>query len=427
MKILVVGRGGREHALCRKIKESPLVSKVYAAPGNAGMADVAELVPVQESDHETLVQFAQECGIDLAIIGPEAPLLAGLADSFRAAGLRVFGPSRAAAEIEGSKALAKEIMKKYGIPTAEYAVFEGFTQAQAFLKQKGAPMVVKADGLAAGKGVVVAQSVEEAEEALREMLLGRRFGAASARVVLEEFMEGEEVSLMALVNGEVVIPLEPAQDHKRAFDGDQGPNTGGMGAYSPVPQIPREIMEEAVETILKPIAKALVREGRPFCGVLYAGLMITKDGPKVVEFNARFGDPETQVVLPRMKSDLVEVILRLLDGESPEIVWDEQSVLGVVAAAKGYPGPYETGTLLEGLDDLSPDVFIFHAGTGKNVHGQFVTAGGRVFLLAAKGQTIGEAQERVYAELEKVKCPGVFYRRDIGYRAAQPKAEIAAL
>ena len=423
MKVLIVGRGGREHALCWKVRQSPLVSEVFAAPGNAGMEDCAVRVPLAESEQEKLVEFAQRAGIALTIIGPEAPLLEGLADRFREAGLKVFGPNRAAAEIEGSKAFAKELMKKYGIPTAEYAVFTDCGEALAYLQEKGAPIVVKADGLASGKGVVVAETLSEAEEAIRCMLLDHKFGEACAKIVLEESMEGEEISLMALVHGETVIPLEPAQDHKRAYDGDRGPNTGGMGAYSPVPQVKREIIEEAVETILKPCARALVQEGRPFTGVLYAGLMITEDGPKVVEFNARFGDPETQVVLPRMKSDLVEVILRLLDGETPEILWEEQGMLGVVAAAVGYPEKCETGAVLQGLTELSPDVHLFHAGTCRDEEGRFLTAGGRAFLLGAKGRTIPEARERVYRELDKVQCLGIFYRRDIGLRAYQTMQE----
>ena len=417
MKVLIVGRGGREHALCWKVKQSPLVSEVFAAPGNDGMEDVAARVPILESEQEALVQFARENEIGLTIIGPEAALLEGLADRFREAGLTVFGPSRAAAEIEGSKAFAKGLMKKYNIPTAEYAVFEDYAEARAYLQEKGAPIVVKADGLASGKGVVVAQTISEAEEALREMLLERRFGEASAKVVLEEFMDGEELSLMALVHGEIVIPLEPAQDHKRAYDGDRGPNTGGMGAYSPVPHIPTEAIEQAVETILKPCARALVQEGRPFTGVLYAGLMITKEGPKVVEFNARFGDPETQVVLPRMESDLVQAIMQLLDGKPTRLVWSKEAVLGVVAASKGYPEKYEVGAVIRGLDQVSPDVLVFHAGTMKNGQRDFETKGGRAFLLAATGGDICTAQERAYSELAKVSCSGIFYRGDIGSRA----------
>jgi len=417
MKVLIIGRGGREHALCWKVKQSPLVSEVLAAPGNDGMEDVAARVPIQESEQETLVQFALENEIALTIIGPEAPLLEGLADRFRQAGLTVFGPNRAAAEIEGSKAFAKDLMRKHGIPTAEYAVFEDYEEARTYLQEKGAPIVVKADGPASGKGVIVAQTIAEAEAALREMLLEHRFGEASAKVVLEEFMEGEELSLMALVHGEKVIPLEPAQDHKRAYDGDRGPNTGGMGAYSPVPHIPITIIEQAVETILKPCARALVQEGHPFTGVLYAGLMITKDGPKVVEFNARFGDPETQVVLPRMESDLVEVILRVLDEQRPTINWTEEAVVGVVAAAEGYPGKSETGAVIQGLDELSPAVLVFHAGTAKNQQGQFVTTGGRAFLLASRGTTIQTAKDAAYGCLERVRCPGIYYRTDIGYRA----------
>lgn len=417
MKVLVIGRGGREHAICQKVKESPLVSQVFVAPGNAGMADAAALVPIQESDQTALIHFAKTHNVDLIIIGPEAPLLEGLGDRFREVDLRVFGPSKAAAVIEGSKSFAKDLMVKYGIPTGEYGVFSNYEDAKAYLYRKGAPIVVKADGLAAGKGVVVAKTILEAEEAIREMLLEKKFGEASAKVVLEEFLEGEEISLMALVHGETVIPLETAQDHKRAYEGDRGPNTGGMGAYSPVPHINSEIVKEAIDSILKPTAKALVKEGRPFSGVLYGGLIITETGPKVIEFNARFGDPETQVVLPRMKSDLVEVILRLLEGDTPEIVWENEAMLGVVVASKGYPNQCETGAVLHGLADLSPDVFVFHSGTAKNDEGQYVTHGGRVFLIAAKGNTIKEAQGTVYSELEKVQCDGIFYRKDIGHRA----------
>ena len=363
-----------------------------------------------------MVQFALENEIALTIIGPEAPLLEGLADRFRQAGLTVFGPNRAAAEIEGSKAFAKDLMRKHGIPTAEYAVFEDYEEARTYLQEKGAPIVVKADGPASGKGVIVAQTIAEAEAALREMLLEHRFGEASAKVVLEEFMEGEELSLMALVHGEKVIPLEPAQDHKRAYDGDRGPNTGGMGAYSPVPHIPITIIEQAVETILKPCARALVRKDTlSRCALCRAD--DHQGRSKVVEFNARFGDPETQVVLPRMESDLVEVILRVLDEQRPTINWTEEAVVGVVAAAEGYPGKSETGAVIQGLDELSPAVLVFHSGTAKNQQGQFVTTGGRAFLLASRGTTIQTAKDAAYGCLERVRCPGIYYRTDIGYRA----------
>lgn len=415
MKVLVIGRGGREHAICRKVSESPLVEKVFVAPGNPGMTDVAELVAIEESNHEQLLDFAQSKEVGLTIIGPEVPLLAGLADQFQAAGLKVFGPQKAAAEIEGSKSFAKELMKKYKIPTADYAVFTSYEEARQYVEEKGAPIVIKADGLAAGKGVTVAFTKEAAFAALEEMLVAARFGEASSRVVVEEFLSGEEFSLMAFVNGEVVIPLEIAQDHKRAYDGDEGPNTGGMGAYSPVPQIGSETVQTAVDTILIPAAKALVQEGRSFCGILYAGLIKTDEGPKVIEFNARFGDPETQVVLPRLQSDLVEVILELLSGGRPILTWDSQAMLGVVVASKGYPGSYQNGAVLAGLADI--DQFVFHAGTAKNQAGDFVTAGGRVLLVGAKAPGLNEAQAKVYKELEKINCSGIFYRKDIGMKA----------
>jgi phosphoribosylamine---glycine ligase len=417
MKVLIIGRGGREHALCRKVSESALVEKVFVAPGNHGMEDVAERVAIDESNHEQLIQFATEQGIGLTIIGPEVPLLEGLADKFEAEGLAVFGPRRLAAEIEGSKSFAKEIMRKYEIPTADYAVFTNYEEAKQYIKEKGAPIVIKADGLAAGKGVTVALTLEEALQSAEEMLVGQKFGEASARVVIEEFLSGEEFSLMAFVNGEVVIPLEIAQDHKRAFDGDQGPNTGGMGAYSPVPHIANETVETAIKTILKPAAKAMVQEGRSFCGILYAGLIASEKGPKVIEFNARFGDPETQVILPRLKSDLVQTILDVLAGGAPELVWDEQSMVGVVVAAKGYPETYEKGAVLKGLADFSNEVYTFHAGTNKNSLGEFETAGGRVLLVGAKAVSLKEAQDVVYQELEKLSCDGVFYRKDIGFKA----------
>jgi len=420
MNVLIIGRGGREHAICRKVSESLNVEKVFAAPGNPGMADVAELVTIAESEHEQLLQFAKEKGVGLTIIGPEVPLLEGLADKFEAAGLAVFGPRAAAAEIEGSKSFAKELMKKYNIPTADYAVFTNYEDARNYIEEKGAPIVIKADGLAAGKGVTVALTKGEALASIEEMLIDAKFGAASSRVVIEEFLAGEEFSLMAFVNGEVVVPLEIAQDHKRAFDGDLGPNTGGMGAYSPVPQIGDDTVQTAVETVLIPAAKAMVDEGRSFCGVLYAGLIKTIEGPKVIEFNARFGDPETQVVLPRLKSDFVQVVLELLNGGCPALEWDEQAMIGAVVAAKGYPEVYEKGAVLTGLTDINQEVFTFHAGTAKNEEGEFVTAGGRVLLVGAKAGSIVEAQGKVYRELEKLTCDGVFYRKDIGAKAILP-------
>jgi phosphoribosylamine---glycine ligase len=414
MKVLVVGKGGREHAICRKVSESPLVTEVFAAPGNPGMEDCASLVKLNEDQHEELISFAKEEQIGLTIIGPEVPLLEGLADQFAAEGLKVFGPQKAAAIIEGSKSFAKDLMKKYGIPTAEYETFTDYAEAKAYLGKVGAPIVIKADGLAAGKGVVVAMTEQDAQSALQEMMLDAKFGQASASVVIEQFLTGEEFSLMAFVNGETVIPLEIAQDHKRAFDGDKGPNTGGMGAYSPVPHIHKETVETAVQKVLIPAAKAMVQEGRSFTGILYAGLIETSDGPKVIEFNARFGDPETQVILPRLKSDLVEVMLDLSEGRQPELEWHEESMIGVVVAANGYPEEYEKGAVLKGIETMSQ---VFHAGTAKNSDGDFLTNGGRVLLVGAKAASLKEAQQKVYAELEKLECPETFYRKDIGGRA----------
>lgn len=417
MNVLVIGRGGREHAICRKMKESSKVDKVFVAPGNDGMTDVAELVAIDESNQAELVKFAQEQQIGLTFIGPEIPLLEGIVDTFQEAGLKVFGPKQSAALIEGSKSFAKDLMQKYSIPTAEYAVFSDYEQAKQYVEKLGAPIVIKADGLAAGKGVTVAMTMEEALAALKDMLLDEKFGDASATVVIEEFLDGEEFSLMALVNGEVVVPLEIAQDHKRAYDGDKGPNTGGMGAYSPVPQIPAEAVQTAIETVLHPAAKAMIQEGRSFCGILYAGLILTKKGPKVIEFNARFGDPETQVILPRLQSDLVEVILAVLDGKVPELKWDENYCIGVVVASQGYPGDYRKGAVLEGLEEISDQVYLFHAGTKKDGEGRFVTNGGRVLLAGAKGSDLKAAQVNVYKELDKLTKDGVFYRKDIGARA----------
>lgn len=416
MNVLVVGRGGREHAICWKVSQSPSVEKVFVAPGNVGMTDLAVRVDISEDEQDKLIHFIKEEKIGLTIIGPEAPLQAGLADRIRAEGLAVFGPDQKAAVIEGSKSFAKELMEKYQIPTAAYQSFTDFDAAKAYVEEKGAPIVIKADGLAAGKGVTVALTLEEAIDSLKEMLVNSKFGAASAKVVIEEFLEGEEFSLMAFVNGDVVVPMEIAQDHKRAYDGDQGPNTGGMGAYSPVPQISSEAVQTAVETVLKPAAHAMIEEGRSFCGILYAGLIQTTSGPKVIEFNARFGDPETQVVLPRMESDLVEVILAVLNGEQPTIEWSSDAVVGVVCAAKGYPEQPEKGSVIEGLDSVKEGL-VFHAGTDQNEEGKIVTAGGRVLLAAAKADTLQAAQERVYAELSHVSSEGIFYRKDIGHKA----------
>lgn len=416
LKILIIGRGGREHTLAWKVSQSKLAEKVFVAPGNDGMTDVASIVPISENDNAGLLQFAKEEGIDLTIVGPEVPLLNGVVNDFKNAGLAVFGPEKEAALIEGSKKFAKEIMVKYDIPTGAYESFTSYEEAKNYVEKQGAPIVIKADGLAAGKGVVVAETVETAVEALQEMLEDAKFGEASSSVVVEEFLAGEEFSLMAFVNGENVYPMVIAQDHKRAYDNDEGPNTGGMGAYSPVPQIPDAVVEEAVATILKPTAKALVKEGRAFTGILYAGLILTEKGPKVIEFNARFGDPETQVVLPRLETDLVELLKNLLDGKDVELSWSDKAVLGVVLASKGYPGDYEKNAPIGSLEYSGEDSFIFHAGT-KKVDGQFVTDGGRVVVVSALGDTVLEAQKNAYEVVKQIENPATFYRSDIGTKA----------
>ena len=416
MKVLVIGRGGREHAICTKIKESKLVETIFVAPGNVGMTDVAERISIEETEVDKLVQFALEHQVDLTVVGPEVPLLLGVVDKFEAASLKVFGPRQKAAEIEGSKSFAKDLMKKYEIPTGQYETFSDFEQAKAYVLKVGAPIVIKADGLAAGKGVTVAMTLDEALASVEEMLVGAKFGDASATVVIEEFLAGEEFSLMSFVNGETVIPLEIAQDHKRAYDGDQGPNTGGMGAYSPVPHIDEAIVQTAIETVVKPTAEAMIKEGRSFTGILYAGLIATENGPKVIEFNARLGDPETQVVLPRMKSDLVEILLAILAGETPVIEWHAEDMLGVVVAANGYPESYGKGAVIKGLENME-DVSVFHAGTSLDEDGNFTVDGGRVLLVAGKSTTIRAAQDKVYKELEKMESDGVFYRKDIGFKA----------
>ncbi|MCG1023666.1 phosphoribosylamine--glycine ligase [Sutcliffiella horikoshii] len=415
MKVLVIGKGGREHAIAWKFAQSPSVSEIFIAPGNVGMQAIGNLVPIQESDTDALVHFAKENNIDLTMVGPEVPLLNGIVDAFQAAGLQVFGPTKAAALIEGSKGFAKDLMKKYGIPTAGYETFTDYEEARAYIESKGAPIVLKADGLAAGKGVVVAMTDEEALDAVYEMMAESKFGEASSKLVVEEFLDGEEFSFMAFVNGEKVYPMVIAQDHKRAYDGDKGPNTGGMGAYSPVPQISNRVVEEALETVLLPTAKALVKEGRPFVGILYAGLILTKQGPKVIEFNARFGDPETQVVLPRLESDLAEVLTGVLRGEELELKWSEKSVVGVVMASIGYPEAYENGAVIEGAD-LIGEGLVFHAGT-EGQDGKLLTNGGRVLLVAAQSDSLEKAQKAAYEELSKVKCDNLFYRSDIANKA----------
>lgn len=407
MKVLIIGSGGREHAIAWAVNKSKKVSEIFVAPGNAGM-NFAKCVDISVTDNEKLVEFAINNKIDLTIVGPEAALINGIVDEFTKNGLRIFGPTKQASIIEGSKEYAKELMKKHNVPTAKFETFEDFELAKEYVDKVGVPIVIKYDGLAAGKGVVVALKIDEAYKALEDMLQDTKFG--SGKVVIEEYLEGPEFSLMAFVKDESVYPMEIAQDHKRAYDNDLGPNTGGMGAYSPVSIIPEEIVREAVETIMKPVAKALVLDNRNFTGILYGGLILTTEGPKVIEFNARFGDPETEVVLPRLESDLVQVILDVLEDKNPDLKWSENNTLGVVLASKGYPGTYEKGHVIEGIDQE----MIFHMGT--KFDGSLKTNGGRVAIVVGFGNDMDSAKRDAYKKIQGVKCDNLFYRNDIGFQ-----------
>ncbi|BEL97210.1 MULTISPECIES: phosphoribosylamine--glycine ligase [Serratia] len=422
MNILIIGNGGREHALAWKAAQSPLADKVYVAPGNAGTALEANLenVAIAATDIPALVAFAQSHDIGLTIVGPEAPLVIGVVDAFQAAGLKIFGPSQAAAQLEGSKAFTKDFLARHRIPTAEYENFTEVEPALAYVRRKGAPIVIKADGLAAGKGVIVAMTLQEAEEAVRDMLAGNAFGDAGHRIVVEEFLDGEEASFIVMVDGENVVPMATSQDHKRVGDGDTGPNTGGMGAYSPAPVVTDEIHRRAMDQVIWPTVRGMAAEGNTYVGFLYAGLMIAADGqPKVIEFNCRFGDPETQPIMLRLRSDLVELCLAGAEGRLNEKTsdWDERPALGVVLAAGGYPGDYRNGEVIQGLPQQeSADGKVFHAGTrlqGDDV----VTSGGRVLCVTALGDTVAQAQQRAYQLAEGIQWPGSFCRKDIGYRA----------
>ncbi|HGM5487980.1 TPA: phosphoribosylamine--glycine ligase [Serratia marcescens] len=422
MNILIIGNGGREHALAWKAAQSPLADKVYVAPGNAGTALEANLenVAIAATDIPALVAFAQSHDIGLTIVGPEAPLVIGVVDAFQAAGLKIFGPSQAAAQLEGSKAFTKDFLARHRIPTAEYENFTDVEPALAYVRRKGAPIVIKADGLAAGKGVIVAMTLQEAEEAVRDMLAGNAFGDAGHRIVVEEFLDGEEASFIVMVDGENVVPMATSQDHKRVGDGDTGPNTGGMGAYSPAPVVTDEIHQRAMDQVIWPTVRGMAAEGNTYVGFLYAGLMISADGqPKVIEFNCRFGDPETQPIMLRLRSDLVELCLAGAEGRLNEKSsdWDERPALGVVLAAGGYPGDYRNGEVIQGLPQQeSADGKVFHAGTrlqGDDV----VTSGGRVLCVTALGDTVAQAQQRAYQLAEGIQWPGSFCRKDIGYRA----------
>ncbi|MFH0374050.1 phosphoribosylamine--glycine ligase [Streptococcus sp. A22] len=420
MKLLVVGSGGREHAIAKKLLESEQVEQVFVAPGNDGMTlDGIELVNIGISEHSALINFAKENDIAWIFVGPDDALAAGIVDDFEEAGLKAFGPSCLAAELEWSKDFAKQIMVKYGIPTAAFGTFSNFEEAKAYIEEQGAPIVVKADGLALGKGVVVAETVEQAVEAAREMLLDNKFGDSGARVVIEEFLAGEEFSLFALVNGDQFYILPTAQDHKRAFDGDQGPNTGGMGSYAPVPHLPQSVVDTAVDTIVKPILEGMIAEGRSYLGVLYAGLILTEQGPKVIEFNARFGDPETQIILPRLTSDFAQNIDDILHKRPTQLTWLDSGVtLGVVVASNGYPLDYEKGMVLPAKTE--GDITTYYAGARFAENSRaLLSNGGRVYMLVTTVDTVQEAQEKIYSELKNQDTTGLFYRTDIGSKAVK--------
>ncbi|MBU2548795.1 MAG: phosphoribosylamine--glycine ligase [Proteobacteria bacterium] len=420
MKILVVGGGGREHALAWKLAQGPRVEKVYCAPGNAGIAGQAECVAVGAEDIGGQVALARDKAVDLVVVGPEAPLTLGLADRMAEAGIRVCGASAPAARIEGSKGFAKDLMKKYGIPTAGYAVFEEYGPAAEYIRSRPAPIVVKADGLAAGKGVLICPTTRDAVEALDQIMKARAFGSAGDRVVVEDCLVGEEASFLVFTDGRTIKPMPTSQDHKAIYDGDQGPNTGGMGAYSPAPVVTADLHDEIMERIMRPTIEAMAAEGCPYKGVLYAGLMIGENGPQVLEFNARFGDPECQPLLMRLKTDLAEIFEAIIEGRlsDVEVEWDERAALCLVLASGGYPGGYEKGRVISGLDQAGrvEDVMVFHAGTAER-DGRIVTSGGRVLGVTALGPDVGQAIDRAYTAAEMISWPDMYYRRDIGRKA----------
>lgn len=424
MKVLVIGSGGREHALAWKVAQSPLLSRLYAAPGNPGIAEIAECRPIPVTDLSGFLHLAKEEKIDLTIVGPEAPLAAGIVDRFQKEGLKIFGPTQAAARIESSKAFAKNMMTKYSIPTAHYEVFAHINEAKHYVIETEMPVVIKADGLAQGKGVHICHSSQEAVSLLTQIMGERIYGEAGKKVVIEEVLEGEEISVLALSDGERIIPLATSQDHKRVYDNDRGPNTGGMGAYSPCPSVTGEKFQEIVDLCVRPIIRGMAEEGTPYRGLLYAGLMLTKThGPYVLEYNCRFGDPEAQAILPRLKSDLLPVLAEIASGQllTSELEWYDKACMNVVMASGGYPGYYEKGFVIEGLESLAneEDVFVFHAGTERNERGDYVTAGGRVLSISALGENLRAARDRVYSMVQQIRFHGGFYRRDIGRRALE--------
>lgn len=421
MNILVLGSGGREHALAWKIAQDDQVAKVFVAPGNAGTAteNKCENVALDILDNPTIIDFAKNNAVELIVVGPEAPLVNGVVDACHAAGIKIWGPTKFAAQLEGSKAFAKHFLKRHNIPTAFYDVFTEVDAAKAFVEKNGAPIVIKADGLAAGKGVIVAMTNEEAFAAIDDMLAGNKFGDAGSRVVIEEFLSGEEASFICMIDGDNILPMATSQDHKRIFEGDQGPNTGGMGAYSPAPVVTADVFEKTMNEVMRPTVEGMKKDGHVYTGFLYAGLMIDEQGqPKVIEFNCRFGDPETQPIMMRLKSSLVDLVQAGIEGNLPsEAEWDERKTVGIVLASKGYPETSSSGDVISGLNTEMTDAKVFHAGTKANENGEIVTAGGRVLCVTALGNTIGEAQAKALELCQKVTFNGVQYRKDIGYRA----------
>lgn len=417
MKVLVVGGGGREHTIIWKLSQSPKVSELYCAPGNGGISKLAKCVAIKATDIDGIVNYAKENKMDLVVVAPDDPLAAGMVDKLNEVGIRAFGPVKDAAIIESSKAFSKDLMKKYNIPTAGYNVFDNSSEALSYIDKCGAPIVVKADGLALGKGVIIAKTVEEAKNAVNSIMNDKLFGNAGNKIVIEEFIEGPEVSILAFTDGKTIVPMVSSQDHKRVFDNDQGPNTGGMGTFSPSPLYDDKLADYCMEKIFVPTVEAMNKEGRKFKGVLYFGLMITKDGPKVLEYNARFGDPETQVVLPRLKTDLLEIFEAIIDERLDEIniEWDDNAAVCVVAASGGYPGKYPTGLEIKGLDEAQAngETIVFHAGTAFK-DGKFYTAGGRVLGVTAVEKTMDLAIEKAYAGIAKISFEGMHYRKDIG-------------
>ena len=410
-RVLVIGSGGREHAIAYKFKQSKNVETVYVAPGNPGMANVATLVNISGNDFDGLIKFVKENKVDLTFVGPEIPLCLGIVDAFEKENLTIFGPSLQAAQLEGSKVFSKMMMKKYDIPTAKYESFSDYHTALEYLEKQELPIVIKADGLAAGKGVVISHSMEDAKQSLMSMMIENQFDEAGNNVVIEEFLEGEEFSLLAFVNEELVVPMQIAQDHKRAYDNDEGFNTGGMGAYTPVKQISEDVINEALNNIMIPMAKAMVKEGKPFKGILYGGCMVTKHGVKTIEYNVRVGDPETEVILLALENDLYEVIMDVLNKKEVKLSFSDEAYCGVVMASKGYPNFYQKGYEITGLDDVTTPVF--HMGTELK-EDKLVTSGGRVLFVVGQGKTLKEAKEKAYEEITKIHCENLFYRSDIG-------------